>query len=483
MFGGAVLSLSFGPAYAQVGINLRLMPLGDSITAGYLSSTGDGYRGPLFTTLSGQVGTLNFVGSQFDGTMADPNNEGHFGDEINAIAGLATGELNTYRPNIITLHIGSNDLNNNYDVSTAPTRLAALIDQIVAAEPDATVLVAQLIPNANATVEARIVTYNAAIPAIVQARASKGEHVFVVSMSSLTTADLHDGLHPNDTGYQKMANAWDAAIKQVISAGWITYPVAGSLAHPLGTITSGVAGECLNDPGNSSSDSTVVEVASCSNAASQQWDVNSGSIRINGKCLDIDGGGSANGTPVDIYSCNGGTNQVWTNKNGTLYNAVANKCLDDPNSSNVTGTHLQIWECNGGANQKWQLPSVGPIQSGIAGKCLDNYAASDADRNPTDLYTCNQSAAQQWQVSNNLVRIGGKCLDIAGAGTADGTPVELYQCTGNENQVWMPVGGMLVNPATGKCLDDPKSSTANTTQIDIAACTGAANQKWAPPSY
>ena len=483
LIGGAGLLLSVGQARAQVGINLRLMPLGDSITEGYLSTDGNGYRGALFTTLSGQVGTLDFVGSRDAGTMVDPDNEGHIGDKINDIASIIDGELKTYKPNIIALHIGSNDLNGGYEVSTAPDRLAALIDQIVADEPDATVMVAQLIVNGVATTEARIQAYNAQIPAIVEARAKKGEHVLVVSMSSLTTADLQDKLHPNDTGYQKMAANWDTGVKKAIANGWIVDPIAGSLAHPVGTIASGVAGLCLNDQNNSTTSGAAADISACSNDPSQQWDANAGMILIHGECLDVDDGGSANGTPVDVRTCNGNASQQWTNVRGTLVNSATHKCLDDPNSSTATGTQLDIWTCNGGDNQKWQLPSVGSVTSGINGKCLDNYGGFGANLNPVDIYTCNQTHAQLWRVSNNLMRIQGKCLDITGGGTADGTPVEIYQCTGRDNQTWVPAMSMLVNPASGKCLDDPKGSTTNSTQLDLATCTGAASQKWVVPSY
>ena len=473
-----------GAANAQVGVVLRLMPMGDSITAGYQSSTGDGYRGPLFNQLASQVGTLDFVGSQIDGTMADSSNEGHYGYKIADIAGLATGVVQSYRPNIILLHIGSNDLNSTHAVGNTPQQLASLIDQIVAAEPDATLLVAQLIPSQYPATESAIEAYNAQIPAIVQARVAKGEHVAVVSMDNLPASDYADTLHPNDAGYAQMAANWDAGIQGAINAGWIGSPVPGSIAHPVGIIASGIAGECLNDINGSGTDGNPIGVAQCSTAASQQWDPNgNGEIVINGKCLDNAAGGTANGNKVGLWDCNGGSNQVWTARNGTLFNPASNKCLDDPNFGTNPGTQLEIWECNGGINQKWQLPTVGLVTSGVAGKCLDNFGGNNADLNPVDSYGCNQTVAQQWRVANNLVKIGGKCLDITAGGTTSGTPAELYHCTGGANQVWVPTNGTLVNPASGKCLDNPGSSATNGTRLDIATCSGTPGQSWTLPTY
>ncbi|MFD0636487.1 hypothetical protein ACFQ9X_37820 [Catenulispora yoronensis] len=42
---------------------IRLEPLGASITYGYQSSTGNGYRGPLYDELTGEGHQLDFVGS------------------------------------------------------------------------------------------------------------------------------------------------------------------------------------------------------------------------------------------------------------------------------------------------------------------------------------------------------------------------------------------------------------------------------------
>ncbi len=481
----ALVAITALPAAAQSNINLRLMPMGDSITAGYRSSTGDGYRGPLYSTLAGQVGAETFIGSQSDGTMSDPYNEGYFGYQIAQITALATGQLNIYRPNIITLHIGSNDLNEGYEVSTAPQRLATLIDEIIAAQPDATLLVAQLIINSNATTEARIVTYNSQIPAIVQARANQGKHIAMVSMSALTTADLADGLHPNDGGYAKMATAWDGGIKLAIANGWIYAPVTGSALRPTGAIASGLPGKCLDDLGGSTSSGTAADLSDCNNGASQQWNANNGNVTINGKCLDIDAAGTANGTLVDLYNCNGGANQVWVpQQGGALVNPASGKCLDDPGSNNTNGTKLQIYTCNSGANQRWLLPTLGPVASGIADKCLDLYGGNTANGAKVDLYDCNLSGAQIWQVSNNLLQIGGKCLDITGGATINGTLVQLYGCTGNANQVWVPQqNGSLMNPSSGKCLDDPASTTVNGTPLQIWMCNGGTNQIWTPPVY
>ncbi len=109
--------------------------------------------------------------------MSDPDNEGHSGWRIDQIAGIADSVLATYRPNVVTLEIGTNDLNQNYQVSTATDRLHALVDQITADAPDATVLVASLIVSTSSTEEANRPAFNQQVPGIASAEQAAGKHV------------------------------------------------------------------------------------------------------------------------------------------------------------------------------------------------------------------------------------------------------------------------------------------------------------------
>ena len=59
-----------------------------------------------------------------------------------------------------------------------------------------------------------------------------------------------------------------------------------------------------------------VEIAECTGASVQQWDVNAdGTITSRADpalCLDAAGAGTGNGTPVDVWYCNGQSNQAWS---------------------------------------------------------------------------------------------------------------------------------------------------------------------------
>ncbi|WP_410623625.1 ricin-type beta-trefoil lectin domain protein [Amycolatopsis sp. cmx-8-4] len=336
-------------AAAAAASTLRVLPLGDSITWGIGSSTGNSYRAFLSDQLRAEGHAVDMVGSGRNGTMADPDNEGHSGWRIDQIAGIADYTLARYRPNVVTLEIGTNDLGQQYQVPTAPDRLHALIDQITRDAPDATVLVGSLVVSTSSTEEPLRGPFNAAIPGIVQQEQAAGRHVRYVDMSALNTADLSDALHPNDNGYRKMADAFNAGIQAADSAGWITPP--GTAGRP---VRSGIAGKCLDVNGGNSANGTTAQVWGCNATVAQLWsNFPDGTMQALGKCLDATGYGTANGTPVAIWDCHGGSNQQWQPYNGGYRNPASGRCLDDPASSAVDGTQLVLWDCNGGPNQKW----------------------------------------------------------------------------------------------------------------------------------
>jgi lysophospholipase L1-like esterase len=209
----------------------RIMPLGDSITFGVGSSNSGGYRVPLFRLARAAQGRIIFVGSQQSGPTTVDNvafprqHEGYSGYTIDpgggrqGISPMVAAALRDSRPHVVTLMIGTNDVNIQLDLATAPQRLGALMDRILDGAPEVTLIVAQIVPSRDAALNQRIMTYNAAIPALVNARVAAGKRIQLVDMytaftalSGYQTALLADVLHPNDTGYSRMADVWFAAL-------------------------------------------------------------------------------------------------------------------------------------------------------------------------------------------------------------------------------------------------------------------------------
>jgi lysophospholipase L1-like esterase len=227
----AAVTLHTGAASAETNGGTRVMPLGDSITEG--TQVPGGYRIGLWQRLTGGAYRVDFVGSQFNGPsgLGDHDHEGHPGWRIDQIDANITGWLRTYSPHTVLLHIGTNDVLQNYNVASAPSRLSTLIDHITASAPDAEVFVAQIIPLSNAGQESAVRTFNAAIPGIVQSKINAGRHVHLVDMhSALGTGDLTDGIHPTAGGYDKMAATWFNALRSV--PGSIGDPGGGPSSPP-----------------------------------------------------------------------------------------------------------------------------------------------------------------------------------------------------------------------------------------------------------
>ncbi len=167
----------------------RIMPVGDSITRGTGSGWGEGFRLPLVQRMIVGRYTSDFVGAANHGPpwLYDRNHDGFGGYGIDDITNRIAADLNTHRPDYVLLMIGSNDIQWEWHLDTAPDRLSALIDLITQTRPTANVLVASITPLMDPVMDANARLYNAAIPGIVQAKADAGKRVSFVDMYPVLT--------------------------------------------------------------------------------------------------------------------------------------------------------------------------------------------------------------------------------------------------------------------------------------------------------
>jgi lysophospholipase L1-like esterase len=205
-----------------------ILPLGASITYGSGSSDGTGYRQPLFKHLTTSGSKVSFIGSVRAGNMTDNHVEGHPGATIAQTINYAKLSMHDH-PNLILIHVGTNDVDVSKPLNpfaTAPDRLGALLDELISAAPSAAILVSQLIHATNAVIDARIQTFNAAVPAVVQKRVDAGHRVVDVAAMGTLKGNLNpDGIHPTDEGYRQMADVWFEAIREADRLGWVTTAV------------------------------------------------------------------------------------------------------------------------------------------------------------------------------------------------------------------------------------------------------------------
>ena len=211
----------------------KILPFGDSITFGVNDEGNAGYRGPLFASAVAAGQKITFTGSLANGpnTVSGQtfprNNEGHSGWGISevtpysgGIAGIATlipspalSSGSGGMPNIILLHIGTND-QGSLTAAKMTSDLSGLLDKIITNAPDALLVVAQIIPLGYGTNDI-IKAYNQVIPGLVQERAAAGKHIVLLDMyTGFTPSSMlgSDSIHPNSTGYKFMADHWYSVI-------------------------------------------------------------------------------------------------------------------------------------------------------------------------------------------------------------------------------------------------------------------------------
>jgi hypothetical protein len=140
--------------------------------------------------------------------------------------------------------------------------------------------------------------------------------------------------------------------------GWgISNNAGGGGGGGTGTVLRGVgSNRCLDVPGRSTTNGTLLEIWDCNGGTNQQWaSLSNGELQVYGsKCLDVPGNSTAAGTRVDISNCTGGANQQWNlNSDGTVVGRGSGLCLDVTGAGTANGTAVEIWTCNGGSNQHW----------------------------------------------------------------------------------------------------------------------------------
>jgi lysophospholipase L1-like esterase len=229
---------------------VTILPLGDSITYGYLSASeqgSNGYRAQLYADLGGHV---NFLGSQTDGNLAQPNNEGHNGYLIQEIdqglKGIPTGGRATsnngghwldggngtgrsaINPGVVLLNIGTNNATDGDSAGTMETYLTNLLSDLKTDLPSAQIFVGSLTPRLDSTSDEAVEdAYNAAMPGIVASFGTNFHFVDIHDAVSASNINTVDGQHPTAAGYAQMGDAWYNAL---VAANVVAVPEPSTYA-------------------------------------------------------------------------------------------------------------------------------------------------------------------------------------------------------------------------------------------------------------
>jgi acyl-CoA thioesterase-1 len=209
--GLVLLAVVLSGTVARAEETLIVLPLGDSITHGV---PGDqGYRGFLREELAARSIRVQFIGTQKSPAGAHEGWSGFTADELlgrvdEALAGRA--------PDVVLLHIGTNDIGLGQKGERVAPEVTALLARIAQRAPKARVLLAQIIPMSRAGrgYEAEVQALNQRLIQVVKERQRTGQKVELVNLHDRldTATDFHDMIHPNLDGYRKIARGWAAAL-------------------------------------------------------------------------------------------------------------------------------------------------------------------------------------------------------------------------------------------------------------------------------
>ena len=203
----------------------RVMPLGDSITQA--DSQHDSYRRPLWLKLKSSGFDVDFVGRQTSHHGGPPPNqdfdmdhEGHWGWRTDEVLDRVGEWAHAETPDVVLIHLGTNDVLQSQSTSSTIDELGQIIDQIRTANPNVSIILAQLIPVDNLSRNAAIRSLNNEILILAGSKDIENSPVRVVDQFSGfdPKLDTYDGLHPNPTGEEKMAQNWFSALEKMLKS-------------------------------------------------------------------------------------------------------------------------------------------------------------------------------------------------------------------------------------------------------------------------
>jgi lysophospholipase L1-like esterase len=199
------------------------MPIGDSITQA--NNEHDSYRRILWHGLERSGYQVDFVGSLNSNHGGLPphqdfdlDHEGHWGFRTDEILEQIDDWAGTYEPQVVLIHLGSNDVFQNQSTTGTIEELGRLIDRLRAANTKVKIALAQIIPVDHAAKLNAIRDLNERIEVLGATKNLEDSPVLVVDQFTGFDAqsDTYDGVHPNASGEEKMARRWLSALDELL---------------------------------------------------------------------------------------------------------------------------------------------------------------------------------------------------------------------------------------------------------------------------
>lgn len=207
---------------------IRILPLGNSITQS--NNTHYSYRYNLWKKLIDGGHHFDFVGSLnsnfggnpdwplYQGKNFDQDHEGHWGWRADQILQNLPEWQNNYTADIALLHIGSQDCAQNNSIESTVGEIKQIIDTLRNSNPKVMILLAKLIPWNDPAINNMINDLNSQMDHIAAEKTTSASPVIIVDQNTGfdNVNDTFDGIHPNESGEEKMAANWYAAIDSLL---------------------------------------------------------------------------------------------------------------------------------------------------------------------------------------------------------------------------------------------------------------------------
>ncbi|KAH9892306.1 SGNH hydrolase-type esterase domain-containing protein [Xylariomycetidae sp. FL2044] len=212
---------------------LRIMALGASIVKGETSPGTVGFRKPMRDELTGLGFAVNMVGSVQLGDMVDNEVEAYGGKKIKEMHEYAKKAVPDLQPNVVVINLGTNNILQNIDVDIAGEDMGNMIDYLLTASNQSTVILSTLLTNTVPNCEPMVLDINTQYRDMMKGLEADGKPVLLAEMHPSEgiegvpqVEDIGpDGTHPTENGYAIMGHLFTEAIQEAGEKGLLRQPV------------------------------------------------------------------------------------------------------------------------------------------------------------------------------------------------------------------------------------------------------------------
>ncbi|UCS92081.1 alpha/beta hydrolase fold domain-containing protein [Echinicola marina] len=197
-----------------------LLPLGDSITEG--GSSFSSYLYPLWEQLFTEGYQVEFIGpNNSPSRIGGIAHAGFGGKTTEFLAQQIDSIYHQYPADIVLLHSGHNHFSEEKPIAQIIEAQSTIIHKIKRINPDAIIMVAQVIESGKLPKYAYLPSLNAATASMVKTLEEQYDGLYLVDQATGFLWKEHtvtDKVHPNKAGAEIMAKNWFNALREVLKA-------------------------------------------------------------------------------------------------------------------------------------------------------------------------------------------------------------------------------------------------------------------------